>query len=255
MAITLSYTYPDGTALDAASHNHNVFNKTVATAGVMSGSNGFLDSSNLDASFSFSKDLVQPNGVVRTFSSHFVGMQDVNNLAVENEFAGIGGCGLRFYIPFSAELVLYHWTVMVAPWRPKWDISDGASPPSYNTGNIDDIILSTWFDGSKDSTTNRKMPLSALIVDAAANVGTIAGRSRDGLCAVPISQHRADTNVSAGWHDVQVKVYLPQTPKELDMNYPQFPASPSPADKAADIRCRVTIGISRFDAIVFAAHT
>lgn len=231
--IVPTYAYTDGAALNISGHNTNLYSVTDGE-GVYSEANGGIQAANLDAAFAIQDYHVWPEEAVRVrgdnnrqtvdyFSAVETGA-DVADGNVREEMVNVAGCGLRFYLPYRAD-VLMTAGFFVSVWRPH-------AAGSENDGiNIDlgDIRLQMTIDlpaGSAGSSgvvnhTKRGLPVSVRV-----NVATGIVTQVEDVACFYFNLHHFERNVTAGFVDFHLRLLVKQPPGDLTYSV----VTPIPAD-------------------------
>ena len=205
MAITTSLTYADGDTLDVDGHNKNIYT-TRDNAGILSTANGRLDSGNLNTSFACDKEHIWPGEVFRGHqefqyetASYF---SDVSSDTTDGaSYTPVAGCALRVYMPYDVTFALWQWSFHLSIHLPQLDQDEGET-----ADRIEPIIKTrTQLNGSTLSHTVRASPLSAYYLLGSA---TSQAAKYEHYLARPYDMAHMATSVSAGWHELQVQVFL-----------------------------------------------
>lgn len=218
-----SLTYTDGNVLDADAHNQNVYDTTTGR-GIMSTSNGALDTSNLATGFKIRSEHIMPQTALRTnqefslepidcFEQAFAANVDPTtytyNTAPERFWIPVPGCSLRFYLPRQATCLL-RLGFFCHPFKISYRATGGQS----NSDRSFDCAIGIKIDGQLVNATKRPLPSTADYSTAAANTST---GNIDNVAATEYSQRRTATwydmhllrsSLSAGVHDIQLVMYM-----------------------------------------------
>jgi len=258
--ITATTTYPDGSALDIAGHNENVYS-TTAGKGVMSEPNGGLDKVNLVSGFTLRDEHVMSEEAVfaRQDSSTFA-FDLYNNVFGQREdgektYVTLGGLSQRVYIPFDVTALVWQWSFFIAPWRPY--ITEYVEGQETGTQSIPDLYLRLFIDGVDKTPFFRAVAVSA---DVALSGSPVSGAvSYDRVTAMWYDISKLETSVTKGFHELAVRVYMPRihhngTDAESQVRTTQATWSPA-GDLAEEVYAtlhdRITLGTRSVRAIVF----
>ena len=210
MAIQTSLTYSDGDILDVDGHNENVYKATGLNHGILSTVNGRLASSNLNSSFAFNAEHVMPGEVFRAhqeFQYETVDyFGDVNSDQTYTNFVNVGGGAIKVYLPYAVSLALWQCSFFCSFWIPAIDKIDGVnrSEPS--------LYVQLAYDGSRVGHTMRKLPMSLY-----SNESGVVRDTYEHYLARPYDMSHMVQNLSAGWHDFQLKLYIENVSEVFDM--------------------------------------
>jgi hypothetical protein len=214
--ITPATTYPAG-ALNIAGHNANVFS-TTAGQGVMSEPNGNLGIANLDPAFVVRDEHVMSEEAVMAKAEGLTVPMDVYNnaFAMREEddpvFVPIGGLCQRVYIPFDVSAVVWQWSFYVAVWRP---FIVQAFEEQLLGADIPQVSVRLFIDGTEYPAFRRPLPVSADLW-LSNTVGVDNGGSAssqinyENVSAVWYDITKLQTSVTAGYHELNVKLYMPR---------------------------------------------
>lgn len=265
--ITPNTTYPNGAVLPVASHNANVYS-TTSGRGVMSEPNGGLQVVNLDAAFTVRDEHIMPEeAVVARMDSSTIPMDLYNNaFGIRDDddpaYVPIAGLGLRVYVPYAMSAVVWQWSFHVSLFKPYM--------VDYKTGGVDlaNVTVRLFIDGVDQPIFRRNLPISAdLLLNPTApdqEGSADAGYSYDHITQLWYDVSKLQQNVSAGYHELTLKVYLPRLtfnpggadPNPLELSHQVALRKFTPSGTANDpIRCvvhtRVSFGVRNVRCVMF----
>lgn len=216
--ITPSTTYTNGAALDIAGHNANIFS-TASGKGVLSEPNGGLEQANLDATFRVRDEHVMSEEAVIAKSEGLTIPMDIYNNAFamreddDPVYVPIGGLNQRVYIPFDMSAVVWQWSFYVAVFRPYMvEVIDD----QLFAQDIPTVAVRVYVDGVEYPAFRRPLPVSAdlwLSLDPAVSLNSSAPTGQinyENVAALWYDFSKLQQNVSAGYHELSVKVYMPR---------------------------------------------
>ncbi len=214
--ITPATTYPAG-ALNIAGHNANVFS-TTAGQGVMSEPNGGLGIANLDPAFVVRDEHVMSEEAVMAKAEGLTMPMDVYNnaFAMREEddpvFVPIGGLCQRVYIPYNVSAVVWQWSFYVAVWRP---FMVRTFEDQFLGADIPQVSVRLFIDGVEYQAFRRPLPVSAdLFLSSVAGVGASGSADAqinyENVSAVWYDISKLQTAVTAGYHELSIKLYMPR---------------------------------------------
>jgi hypothetical protein len=262
--ITPSTTYTDGVLLNIAGHNANIFS-TTSGKGVLSEPNGGLEQANLDpgslspfrepfriydesvmseeAVFARQDGLVVPMDL---FSDAFGDAGQTEDAFREKSFITIAGLAQRTYFPYAAAAVIWQWSFFAALYRPVV-VGDGSS-------SSPGIFVRAYLDGQPLASFTRPLVTSARLSE----VGFGANYMRDNediedFTAMWYDFSKLSTNVSAGYHELSIKVYMERAELRASIYADGvFPDADSPDDSFLfDVLSRVTFGVRNARCVSF----
>ena len=234
--ITTSYTYTDGLALDPDGHNSNIYDGSQPSPnGIMSTVNGGLSATNLDDKFAAHPEHIQTEqhaisdqeGMrqrVDTFAEAFAAGEGSGDYSVVKFVAGVTspaplsrwfpvpGCGIRFYQPFTASVVLWQWSFFFHPARLSM-VNQEAGGGNENTV-VDfkencEIGLAAMVDGALVEHTRRQTKMFMVAREADVHKGFLtSGSAAGGRTAEWWDMCHLQKNVTRGWHDLQLMIYM-----------------------------------------------
>lgn len=208
--ITPSTTYTDGAVLDIAGHNANIYS-TTSGKGVLSEPNGGLEQVNLDPGPAFavaaehvmSEEAVMARQESTTtpmdlFSNAFGDAGQTEDDLIEKSYVTIAGLAQRVHLPFTMSAVLWQWSFFANVYR-------------ADMGELsrDAIIIRAYLDGNPISSFTRPLVVSAVLETAGSGFTSypLAFNYEDST-AMWYDFSKLSTNVSAGYHELSVKVYM-----------------------------------------------
>jgi len=218
--IVPSTTYPDGSAISVAGHNANIYS-TTSGEGIFSEPNGGIGVVNLGASFSIKDEHVMSEEATMARMDSSVIATDIYNNAFgvrddqDASYVPIAGLSERVFFPYDMSTVIWQWSFFVAGWIPYL--------LQYQTGNWDtgEAQFRLFIDGIEHSAFRRKLPISGdLVIDWADTSsspteyelqysgGTSINKEQNETLWFDIS--KLQKNVSKGYHELVVKLYLPR---------------------------------------------
>jgi hypothetical protein len=213
--ITPSTTYTNGAALDIAGHNANIFS-TASGKGVLSEPNGGLEQVNLDpgslspfrepfriydenvmseeAVFARQDSLTAPMDL---FSNAFGDAGQTEDDLREKSFVTIAGLSERVYFPYAVTAVVWQWSFFANLYRAF--MGDMGS---------DGIIIRAYLDGQPIAAFTRPLVISAQVYPGAGGANNALSDDYEDFTAMWYDFSKLSTNVSAGYHELSVKVYM-----------------------------------------------
>ena len=209
--INKSLAYTDGDTLDTDGHNKNIFS-TDLNEGIMSVSNGGLDDTNLASDFTVKAQHVAPEAAVRVRADWKMETLDFNTDSASSNsdnisYVPVAGTAARIYLPYSPSLVWWQWSMFVTPWR--WNIYD-TNASSTRDRNI--VVVAYHVDPAGTETrlshTRRVVPISAALSEYGTVTGTSNVKARQARNSLLYDQAHLLGQPSAGWHEVQVRLYM-----------------------------------------------
>lgn len=195
------YTYTDGNVLAPTQHDSNIFSAT-GDQGIMSEPNGGLDTNNMAGGFQVQPEHVQPGEVVRAYQEQALDSVDYTSDSfsesgdASNAYVGLAGCSVRVFLPYTAAIVLWQWTVFAHCFR----FRDGASGAGTNAA----IRMRASVDGSAVPSTRRLFP-ETWYDD---NAGGARLYGRETRAAYSRDLAHLSRNLAAGWHELDVRLYM-----------------------------------------------
>ena len=206
--ITPNTTYPNGAALPVAGHNANIY-QAAAGRGIMSEPNGNLQVVNLDAAFTIRDEHVMPEeAVIARMDGSTIPMDVYNNaFGIRDDddpvYVPIAGLGQRLYIPYDMTAVVWQWALHISVVRP-WinDVEDQEGPELSNMG------VRVFIDGVEQPTYRRTFPATLSLTG---NVGlNMIFKDYEHTSQLWYDFALLQNNVTAGFHELTVKLYLPR---------------------------------------------
>lgn len=213
--ITPSTTYSNGAALDIAGHNANIFS-TTSGKGVLSEPNGGLEQANLDpgslspfrepfriydenvmseeAVFARQDSLTAPMDL---FSNAFGDAGQTEDDLREKSFVTIAGLSERIYFPYAVTAVVWQWSFFANVYRAFMG----------ETGS-DGIIIRAYLDGQPIVAFTRPLVISAQVYPGAGSANNALADDYEDSTAMWYDFSKLSTNVSAGYHELSIKVYM-----------------------------------------------
>jgi len=265
--ITPNTTYPNGAVLPVANHNANIYS-TTSGRGIMSEPNGGLQVVNLDAAFTIRDEHVMPEeAVVARMDGTTIPMDVYNNaFGIRDDeapaYVPVAGLGLRVYMPYAMSAVVWQWSFHVSLFKPYM--------MDYETGRVDlaNATVKLFIDGVELPIFRRNLPISADLMLNPADVA-IEGSAEFGYTYDDVTQLWYDVaklqqNVSQGYHELTIKVYLPRLtfnpggadpdPEELvhDVALRRYTASGAADDPVeSTVHTRISFGVRNVRCVMF----
>jgi hypothetical protein len=220
MATITTTTHADGAVLSADAFNQDMYSAT-AGRGVMSEANGGLDSDNYDTTSTPNAEHIFPEALARTW-------QDFTRLSFQVFGDAVGGvettqstvigdtdrymkgipCGrLRIELPEDAAALLWNINVFVSPQRLYEIISDGEETPAY-TSSTYLCLVAVHIDGVLQAHTVQPIPFGALHYRTQSGSVNYTYFDYAARSAQRLDWHILQTSVSAGWHDIELRIYI-----------------------------------------------
>lgn len=210
--ITPTYVYTDGAAFDTSGHNGNIYSET-AGRGIMSESNGGLDTNNFTVGFEIEDYHVWPEEAVRVRTDKSREAVDYFSINVQQaesdnwDVRNVASCGVRFYVPYSG-IILFNVGFFVNYFRPYIGDSQEAGPDNPY-GRIRYWLVMN--DDTPLDATIRRLPCSAYI-----NQGTPEVEVYEASSAFYVNLHHYARGVTPGWYDIQLKVQIENDANNAD---------------------------------------
>ena len=209
--ITRFYTMNDGAVLAPAFLNADI-HSGVGGRGVVSEPNGGLDPNNFDATFELERHLIYPGEAVRVQQDGSRESLDYVDKAFgqsdDTNFVPIAGVATRFYLPYACTAMLCEWQFFYSLWRSTSNI-DGDPPPPAPV-----VRTKSFLDGN---------PLQHTVAGTPETIFCIPGppvaitRNHEHLMAENRFGTHLELNVSAGWHEINVQLYMAPQPGTEDL--------------------------------------
>ena len=201
MSVVIPYKYITGSILDPDGHNQNIYTDTPHT-GIMSTANGQLHSTNFDSSFQVQSEHIHPEEVLRGRQDSGLETLDYFSDGIADSdqatFVNVAGCGVKVYVPYSATLALWQWSFFFSNLKSvTLDQHD-----EYVSG---DIVVRAALNGTALQHTMRGLPETS-------THGVYAGynNSNETMACQYWDMSHLQTNLSAGWHDLNLTIYMQQ---------------------------------------------
>lgn len=222
--INVSYVYQDGQTFIPDSHNENIYDGSQPTSdGIMSTANGGLDTANLRSTFQVQPEHVQTEQVTITrsegtrtridcFADVFSKSEGAAARSVDDAtlpfWSAVPGFGIRFYQPYDASTVLWQWSMYLLPMRITiLDQDDVGTHSAIGVKENSEIGIAALLDGSLLKHTRRLTKVKLIARDPKEHKGFESG-AYGGRTADWWDMHHLAQNVSRGWHDLQLMVYM-----------------------------------------------
>lgn len=248
--ITPQTTYTDGTALDIANHNANVFSVTPGR-GVMSEPNGGLEQANLVTGFTVRAEHIMSEEAVLARAESLVVPMDIysNGFGVINDqetnYVAVAGLCQRAYIPFDISALVWEWSFFIAAFRPAIGIQDITVRP-----NLD---MRVFIDGVEYTSMRRPVPISVDLLS-----GTSTFFDFEQVAANWYDFALLQEGVTKGFHELAVKLFMerpanPSTDETPTVNVTGSLFGPDQADSLYEckIYTRISYGTRSSRAIMF----
>lgn len=261
--IVPAYAYTDNAALSVSGHNLNLFSATSAE-GAYSEANGWLDSNNRDPSFLVQNYHVWPEEAMRVrtddnrqtvdyLSAVETGADVVDGNARE-ELVNVAGCGLRFYLPYSSDVLLTA-GFFVSVWRPHVASSNQEVNTNVNLGDIRMQLTMDLPAGSGGSSGVISHSKRGLPVSVRLNLNDGVLLQVEDVACFYFNLHHFERDVTKGFMDFHLRLLVKQPPGEATYSV----TSPIPRDSTGvrtlalnhNFYNRVTFGIRNPCALVF----
>lgn len=198
--ITPYYSPPASGAFSPSSWNRTLYNPTADDS--LEVKNGRIDADNLHADFMARPQHIRAGQAVDVSSvgsGEPLDFHDDSGVYDEKFSITIPGSAQTFYQKWDASVALVTFQVFAHAWR--WAVSGGS------TGF--DLWTSLFVDGVEASHTRRKMPTTVNIIDLDPGAGTHTGQIILEQYNTRLrSQHHTITDLSKGWHSIQVKAWV-----------------------------------------------
>lgn len=197
--ITRSYTMTTGDTLLPSGINGDVYS-TTSGKGIVSESNGGLNSANLSGDFEIQEHMITPGEVARADSIRNASTVEVVSEAYGTDdaanFIAIPGLSKRVYVPYDVSYMLWEWQFFFSVWR--------MYTGSYADQEAAPIIQTMAFlDGVALTHTRASCPETIF------NFGPgQVGNKNEHLMADLRSGSHLETDVTRGWHELSVRLYM-----------------------------------------------
>jgi hypothetical protein len=248
--ITPQTTYPDGSVLDVANHNANIYSVTPGR-GIMSEPNGGLEQANLVTGFTVRAEHIMTEEAVIARAESLTVPMDIysNGFGVvtdsETNYVAVAGLCQRAYIPFDISALVWEWSFFIAAFRPAIGIGDA------NTRYALDMRV--FIDGVEYPSMRRAAPIS---VDCLAGTSTLYDFEQ--VAANWYDFALLQENVTQGFHEIAVKLFMERPIDETTNTAPTLDVAGAlfGPDQAADnyeckLHTRITYGTRSSRAIMF----
>tara|TARA_R110001583_G_scaffold13263_2_gene57421 strand:+ start:6011 stop:6829 length:819 start_codon:yes stop_codon:yes gene_type:complete len=223
-----SLTYSDGAILDTDAHNRNIYTVETSDQGIASVANGGIDNNNMDPSgLTLSPEHIQTEQGVRVrqefmlesidcFQDRF-GTSDTHTVpatAPGDYWKNVPGCGIRFFLPYKAT-VLLQWSFFISPYRvmrfdgPYVDGDDTIRGVKTKEAKM---LVAARYDSQLLRHTERGVPFSGFFRRPGdpSDIDRIT-QSSNGLpnkrCVYWDMSHLVQ-GALAGWHELNLAVYM-----------------------------------------------
>lgn len=259
--ITPSTTYTNGAALDIAGHNANVYS-TTSGKGILSEPNGGLEQANLDpgsvlpfrAAFAIADEHVMSEEAVIArqestttpmdlFSNAFGDIGQTEDSLREKSFVTIAGVAIRVHVPYDVSFMVWQWSFFASVFRA--DLEDLPR---------DAIIIRAYIDGQPVSAFTRPLVVSALLAPFGSGKSYPVQNDHEDSTAMWYDFSKLSTNVSAGYHELSVKVYMERQNKRTTMVEAAgiIPGAADPTDSYEySVLSRATFGVRNARCVSF----
>jgi hypothetical protein len=258
--ITPSTTYTDGVLLNIAGHNANIFS-TTSGKGVLSEPNGGLEQANLDpgsvvpfrAAFAVADEHVMSEEAVFArqdgtttpmdlFSNAFGDAGQTEDTLREKSFVTIAGLSARVHFPYAVSAALWQWSFFANVYRAQLD------------DDADGIIIRAYLDGQPLAAFTRPLVVSAALTPFSSGTGNYPLTSdHEDTTAMWYDFSKLATNVSAGYHELTVKVYMERSSRRTILfSEGIIPDTLDPLDVwAYRVHSRATFGVRNVRCVSF----
>lgn len=206
--ITPATVYPNGAALSVNGHNANVYS-TTAGQGILSEPNGGLNINNLDPTFVLRDEHVMPEEAVFARADSSTLPMDIYNNAFgirdddDPSYVPVAGLCERVYVPFTVSVAIWQWSFYAAPWHAylfRTDTQDAEIPP---------MSIRVFLDGVESAAHRRNFPIGGQVVRNPTEETTNSD-NYEHLVPLWFDISKMSKNVTKGFHDLVVKLYLPR---------------------------------------------
>jgi len=240
MTIVKDFDYTTGVKLDVDGHNDNVYSTSV-DHGIMSTANGRIGASGLPTGFECEKEHVWPGEVFRGHqdfqyeTAHY--FSDVASESATELYIPVAGCALRVYMPYDVTFALWQWSFHFSCGLPQIDQPwDGDA-----SDRVEPIIrIKASYDGTELEHTRRQAPLTAYILNSPGT--SFETKQYENYLSRPYDMAHMVTSVSAGWHEIQLNVYMENFTDEFEF-VTVLPGPTASTSIAHDVFSRASFGI------------
>jgi len=213
MSVTTPYVYTNNQVLNPDEHNKNVYSKTPGE-GIYSEINGGIDS--YASTFKVEAEHVRPEQVTRARREFAVESLDLFSNAVSEtdngSFRPVAGCAVKVHVPYNASLSLWQWSIFIHPfkWRVSSHVRDSDEETTGFTQTKSNMIIRASLNGDQLPHTERQLPTSAVWEATRNSSGDSVGimDSFEARACLQYDMCHLQTDVSAGWHDLTLRVYI-----------------------------------------------
>jgi hypothetical protein len=209
MAVSTPYVYVDGQVLDVDGHNGNIYSD-IPGQGIISEINGGLD--NYATGYKIQKEHVWPEEASRVRKESAIEPLDVFSDAFcdndSNYYRNVAGCSARVYLPYSATLCLWQWSIFIHSFRPLHShvVNDGQTKSVTNVDS--EMYIRASLNGSRLTHTRRRIPFTAVVERFNDGTTTYDLSCTEARCALQFDMSHLQENPSAGWHDISLQMYM-----------------------------------------------
>ena len=207
MAVTTPYNYFNRQILDTEKHNSNVYS-TNSGQGIVSEINGGINTYSAD--YRIQKEHVWPEEAVRGSKDFALESIDVFSDALaegdEVAYRAVAGCATRIYVPYDCSLNLWQWSAFIHAFKIR--TSDTTEEGQSATTIAPNVFVKAFLNGSALEHTKRTIPTTTTYRDDDKLIATLEVNSQEDRFALQFDMSHLQENVSAGWHDLALRIYI-----------------------------------------------
>lgn len=202
--ITLAYQYPAGT-FSPSGHSQNVYDATDGVS-LMGEANGRIQTANMLSGFVIRAEHILPGQCKEVFFESNLRAQPLvdNMLSTDSDtavgYVAIPGVSVKRYFPFTRPVVEFAWQAYMHPFK-----FVGVLPGPVYTVKRANLI--TYFDGAQLLHTKCQVPVTT-VYDSQAGGFVSVMYSNEGSAAYAIAQSHLETNVTAGYHTIELRLWM-----------------------------------------------
>ena len=211
MSVIIPYNYVNGNILKPDQHNRNIYTDTLHE-GLMSTANGQLHSTNFSSDFEVQSEHVHPEEVIRGRQERGLETLDYFSDGIGDSdqatFVNVAGCGVKVYIPYDITLAVWQWSFFFSDFRSLIFESTSDDAGDYKTS---DIVVRASLNGTGLLHTMRSLPQTSK-----SGVLNDYNNTNEKMAAMSWDMSHMQEDVSAGWHDLNLTIYMEQVLATVD---------------------------------------
>lgn len=239
--ITLPYTPVDGNTFDPSSWDANLDSAVVASS-IYGEMNGLLSDANFAAGAKIRPEHPKPGETFRYAQSHLPETLDYFQDAFDastsegdspvtgsDPFLTVAGASARVFLPYNCTCVWYHVAAFYTLFQMRQ--RSAGSEAEVRSGPVAQMAM--YIDGTKVQYTQRRTPRTYHPYQQAAPAATSPPpRANEAFLAshldiahLAISNGSDPTRTQAGWHQVDLRLYIPTNTGQEQFAPPYKPAA------------------------------